>query len=116
LPVGSLLGRSVHTREEAIEASRAGGLDYLMFGHVFDTASKPGLEPAGLATLRTVAVATPLPVLAVGGITSARMAEVGQAGASGVAAIALFAETPAERLQVVVREASLAFDTPLRVP
>ena len=50
--------------------------------------------------------------LAVGGITVARMAEVARTGASGIAAIGLFGDSAAERLQVVVREAALAFDTP----
>ncbi len=116
LPARSLIGRSVHSRAEAIEAAAGGSLDYLLFGHVFETGSKPGLQPAGLAALAEVVAATPLPVLAVGGITTARMTEVARVGASGVAAIGLFADVSPDCLQVVVREASLAFDTPLRVP
>jgi thiamine-phosphate diphosphorylase len=85
-----LIGRSVHSAAEAIEVSRAGGLDYLMFGNVFETASKPGREAAGLERLAEVAQATPLPVLAVGGITAARAALVARAGASGFAAISMF--------------------------
>jgi thiamine-phosphate pyrophosphorylase len=87
---GFLIGRSVHSADEAIEAWRAGGLDYLMFGNVFDTASKPGREAAGLERLAEVAHATPLPVLAVGGITAARAPLVARAGASGFAAISMF--------------------------
>ena len=116
VPPGFVLGRSVHTLAEAASATDAGGLDYLLFGHVFETSSKPGLKAAGVTTLSDIARATPLPVLAVGGMTVDRMDEVARTGASGFAAIELFADCSADRLQVVVRKASLAFDTPLRVP
>ena len=85
-----LIGRSVHSAAEATDVYRAGGLDYLMFGNVFETASKPGREAAGLERLAEVAQATPLPVLAVGGITAARAPLVARAGASGFAAISMF--------------------------
>jgi thiamine-phosphate diphosphorylase len=88
-----LIGRSVHSVEDAVAAAREGGLDYLIFGTVFETASKPGRPPAGLAGLAAVAQCTPLPVLAVGGITRERIDDVMAAGASGVAAISMF-DTP----------------------
>jgi thiamine-phosphate diphosphorylase len=116
VPRGFLVGRSVHSPEEAQRAADAGGLDYLMFGTVFETASKPGQAAAGSTTLAAIAGATPIPVLAVGGMTASRMDEVARAGAAGFAAIGLFAGGPPDLLQVVVREASLAFDTPRRVP
>ena len=115
-PRGFLLGRSVHSREEAVRVAEAGDLDYLMFGTVFDTSSKPGVSGSGSELLATVARATPLPVLAIGGITVSRMSAVAVAGAAGFAGIGLFAESPVEGLQVVVRQGSLAFDTLPRVP
>jgi thiamine-phosphate pyrophosphorylase len=116
VPGGFLLGRSVHSLAEASRMTEAGGLDYLLFGNVFETTSKPDLAGAGASTLSAIARATPLPVLAVGGITVERMDSVARAGASGFAAIGLFADCSSDRLQVVVTQASLAFDTPLRVP
>jgi thiamine-phosphate diphosphorylase len=92
-PAPFLLGRSVHSLADAVAATRDGGLDYLIFGTVFDTASKPGRPPAGLDGLAAVARATPLPVLAIGGITRGRIDDVMAAGASGVAAIGMF-DTP----------------------
>jgi thiamine-phosphate pyrophosphorylase len=112
VPPGFVLGRSVHSLAEAERATEGGGLDYLLFGHVFETSSKAGLKAAGVSTLSDIAHATPLPVLAVGGMTVDRLDEVARSGASGFAAIGLFADCSADRLQVVVREASLAFDTP----
>jgi thiamine-phosphate diphosphorylase len=93
-PPPFLVGRSVHSVADAVAATRDGGLDYLIFGTVFDTASKPGHRPAGLAGLAAVARATPLPVLAIGGITRGRIDDVMAAGASGAAAIGMF-DTPA---------------------
>lgn len=116
VPRGFLIGRSVHSPEEAERAAAAGGLDYLMFGTVFETASKPGVRAAGPATLAAIASSVSLPVLAIGGVTVSRMAEVAEAGAAGFAAIGLFGDHPPDRLQVVVTEASLAFDTLSRVP
>jgi thiamine-phosphate pyrophosphorylase len=85
-----LIGRSVHDPEEARRVTEEGGLDYLVFGPVFETASKPGREAAGLDALRAVVSRTTLPVLAVGGVTSERVAALTEAGAAGFAAIALF--------------------------
>jgi thiamine-phosphate diphosphorylase len=101
-PRGFLVGRSVHDVPSARAAAEAGGLDYLIFGSVFATASKPGRAPAGLAALAAVASATPLPVLAVGGITLARLPAISEAGAMGIAAIGLFADAPLERLDEIV--------------
>jgi thiamine-phosphate pyrophosphorylase len=92
-PTPFLVGRSVHSVADAVAATRDGGLDYLIFGTVFETASKPGRQPAGVAALTAVVRATPLPVLAIGGITRARIGEVTAAGACGVAAIGMF-DTP----------------------
>lgn len=93
-PPGFLVGRSVHARDEAIDAAAAGGLDYLLFGTVFATTSKPGRAPAGLATLADVASAVTIPVLAVGGVTPDKVDQVVMAGAAGFAAIGMFAAAP----------------------
>lgn len=93
-PQGFLVGRSVHARDEAIAAAAAGGLDYLLFGTVFATTSKPGRAPAGLDALAEVASAVTIPVLAVGGVTPDTVNEVVLAGAAGFAAIGMFAAAP----------------------
>jgi len=85
-----LVGRSVHSVEEAVAAADEGGLDYLIFGTVFESASKPGHAAAGVAGLAAVSGATRLPVLAIGGMTRERIPDVMAAGASGVAAISMF--------------------------
>jgi len=95
LPVGFLLGRSVHDVAEAVRVVGDGGLDYLVLGTVFSSRSKPGLSPCGVSVLEAVADAVDLPVLAIGGVTVDKSVEVFRAGAAGVAAIGLFAEAGA---------------------
>lgn len=111
-----LVGRSVHARDEAERAAREDALDYLIFGTVFGSGSKPDAEPVGPDALAAVAAATTLPVLAIGGITTERLTRVAEAGAAGFAAIGLFADCPLDALQVIVAQAALAFDTPGSVP
>jgi thiamine-phosphate pyrophosphorylase len=90
-PPGFLIGRSVHSVEEAVSVDAAGECDYLLFGSVFPSTSKPpDHRPAGLAALRRVCECVRTPVLAIGGITVATAGLVRDAGAAGVAAISLF--------------------------
>ena len=86
-----LIGRSVHSLDEAIAAERDGGCDYLFFGTVFPSSSKPeGHRVAGVDALREVCARVTLPVLAIGGLTASTIGGLKQAGAAGVAAIGLF--------------------------
>lgn len=86
-----LIGRSIHSADEAARATPA--LDYLIFGTVFASPSKPDVAPAGVHGLAQVVRATVLPVLAIGGITLTRMPDVLQTGAAGVAGITLFTKS-----------------------
>ncbi len=86
---GRLVGRSVHSLESALRAESEGA-DYVIFGPVWASASHPGFAPAGLPALAEVARALHIPVLAIGGVTEARIAECHAAGAAGYVAIRLF--------------------------
>jgi thiamine-phosphate pyrophosphorylase len=81
-----LVGRSVHGLDEAIQAARDGA-DYLTFGHVFPSSSKPGLPPRGLGQLAAVVEAVDVPVLAIGGITLTNLDSVLATGCAGIAVI-----------------------------
>jgi thiamine-phosphate pyrophosphorylase len=84
-----LIGLSIHTPERAAAADLA-ALDYLIAGPVYESASKPGYGPAlGAAALADFVRATPLPVIAIGGIDAANIGEVMQAGAAGVAVMSV---------------------------
>lgn len=90
VPAAFLVGRSVHSVDEA-RAAEAEGADYLIFGTVFPSGSKPrGHRTAGLDALAGVAQAVQVPVLAIGGISLNTVAAAAEAGAAGVAAIGLF--------------------------
>ena len=115
-PRAFVIGRSVHTPGEAARVEQDGGLDYVIFGTVFASNSKPGVDAAGLDALTEVCAAVALPVLAVGGMTPARLDAVARVGAAGCAAIGLFADSPLDAIPQVVRQASLAFGIPGRVP
>jgi thiamine-phosphate diphosphorylase len=84
-----LVGRSVHSVESALQAEREGA-DFVIFGPIWSSASHPGSKPAGLGALAEVSSALRIPVIAIGGITQARVAECRAAGAAGYAAITLF--------------------------
>jgi thiamine-phosphate pyrophosphorylase len=100
-PDGFLIGRSVHSAEEASAA--AAGADYLVAGTVFPTPSKPGHAAVlGLPGLSAIAHAVSLPVLAIGGMSVERSSEVAGAGARGLSAIGLFAD-PDRPIKEVVR-------------
>ena len=118
VPAGFLVGRSVHTVDEA-RAAEAAGADYLIFGTVFPSGSKPrGHRTAGLDALAGVTQAVRVPVLAIGGISLNTVAAAAGAGAAGVAAIGLFfdAAGPMDdlrgRITQTVAGLRLAFDRP----
>ena len=115
-PPAFVIGRSVHSVDEAVGAERDGGLDYLLFGTVFPTASKPDAAPAGVESLARTCGAVALPVLAIGGMTVSTLAPVARAGAAGFAAIGLFADAAVDAMPQAVQQACSAFDTPERVP
>ena len=88
-----VIGVSTHSLEEA-RAAQAAGADFVVFGPVFETESKRAFgEPQGPDKLREVALALrPVPVIAIGGITSENSALCLVNGASGIAGISMFGE------------------------
>ncbi len=96
VPPGFLVGRSVHSEAEAVAVASRGGVDYLIAGTVFPTASKaPGHPTLGLDGLGRIVQRVGVPVLGIGGITLATVASVARAGA-GVAAVGLFSPPAGE--------------------
>lgn len=84
-----IVGRSIH---RPAEAGLHRGADYLLFGTVFASDSKPqGAHAAGPGDLRSAVLAAGgTPVLAIGGVTPDRARLCLRAGAAGVAAIGVF--------------------------
>jgi thiamine-phosphate pyrophosphorylase len=86
-PDGFVIGRSAHSDDEI---DRAAGADYLLYGTIFATPSKPGTPGQGLAALAWAVTRFAGPVLAIGGITAENVADVRATGAAGFAAIRMF--------------------------
>jgi thiamine-phosphate diphosphorylase len=109
-PPDFLVGRSVHSEAEAVDADATGACDYLFFGTVFPSASKPaGHRPVGLDALGRVCARVRTPVLAIGGLTVGVAAAVRQRGAAGIAAISLFEDDA--QVAETVRSLRAAFDS-----
>ena len=82
-----LIGVSTHSKDE-IRSACEQGADFVTFGPVYATPSKAAYgAPQGLNALAEACRNSPLPVFALGGITSERAAEVRTAGAHGIALI-----------------------------
>ena len=83
-----IIGFSTHSAGQAACAVGVGP-DYIGVGPIFASTTKVTGRPAlGLDGLRKACEATSLPVVAIGGVTLADVAEVRAAGASGIAMIA----------------------------
>lgn len=86
LVLNKRIGVSVHNVAEA-EAAEAAGADYVLYGHVFASVSKPGLAERGLAALQETVESVSLPVIALGGITPDNAAKVLATGCAGIAVL-----------------------------
>ncbi|MEO5339932.1 MAG: thiamine phosphate synthase [Magnetococcus sp. MYC-9] len=82
-----MVGLSTHSLEE-VRLARLEGVDYVGFGPVFATRTKPDVQATqGLSQLAGVCRAAGLPVVAIGGIGMARIGQVAAAGAAAAAMI-----------------------------
>jgi thiamine-phosphate pyrophosphorylase len=100
-----VIGLSTHTREQ-VDAACDEPISYVAVGPVFGTRSKDtGYEPVGLELVTYAASRTPLPVVAIGGITLGNAPSVLDAGATTVAVIGDLLEggDPASRAAEWVR-------------
>lgn len=93
----AIIGVSVHTVEEAMEAE-AQGADCLGVGTMFYTGTKPDAEAVTFDTLRDICHKTALPTVAIGGIGAHNIMELKGTGISGVAVVsAIFAAADIQR-------------------
>ncbi|TRZ96839.1 MAG: thiamine phosphate synthase [Deltaproteobacteria bacterium] len=85
---GKVLGVSVATVEEALQAEKDGA-DYLGVGPVFEArGTKPDTcEPMGLECIARIRRHCSLPIVAIGGIDEGNARKVREAGADGAAVI-----------------------------
>ena len=105
-----LVGVSTHSLEQ-LDAADKTSADYIAFGPIFPTSSKENPDPVvGLDLLREARRHTRKPIVAIGGITLERAAEVFRAGADSLAVARdlIVAENPAARAQLFLKEAARA--------
>lgn len=82
-----ILGVSCYNELDRAEAAVRAGADYLAFGSVFPSPTKPDAVHAPLPLLADTARQHRRPVCAIGGITTENIARVAEAGASLAAVI-----------------------------
>ena len=94
LSTKAIIGASART-EDKILAAISEGADYIGFGPIYGTTSKPDAEMAkGLERLRRMCNIAACPVIAIGGITVETAGDVIQAGAHGIAVISAVCAHP----------------------
>lgn len=95
------VSQSTHSAT-AIQRAVDLNLDFVLFGHIFPTQSKPGLAPRTTTEIRT-AVAQPIPVVALGGISLSNILQLPK-GFAGIAAISLFENVTASQMEALRKE------------
>ncbi|WP_293647715.1 thiamine phosphate synthase [Thiolapillus sp.] len=83
----SIIGVSCYNDLQRARAAADQGADYVAFGAVYRSSTKPSAVNAGLALLREARTALDLPIVAIGGITPENALPVVEAGADMVAMI-----------------------------
>jgi thiamine-phosphate pyrophosphorylase len=83
----ALIGVSCYASLERARAAATAGADYLAFGSMHPSSTKPAAPPAPYALLGAARAELGLPVCAIGGIRPAHAAELRDAGASLIAVV-----------------------------
>lgn len=93
---GKIVGRSTHSVAQA-RAAWAEGADYIGFGPLFATPTKPDYVPIGIADIAAVQRESPVPVFCIGGIKRENLATIVAAGARRVVIVTglIHADDPA---------------------
>ena len=81
-----LVGKSTHSLEQASAAQKEGA-DYIGFGPLLATPTKPDYTPVGFEQIKTVHEQVQLPIFCIGGIKIDNLGEVIAAGARRVAIV-----------------------------
>jgi len=105
---GVIVGKSTHSLEQAVAAA-AEGADYIGFGPLFATPTKPGRPAIGLGDIEEVHRRVKIPIFCIGGIKVSNLDRVVAAGARRVVIVSemLEASGRAGYASAVVRRLSV---------
>src|SRR5687767_5440450 len=87
------IGKSTHSVEQAIAAEKEGA-DYIGFGPLCSTPTKPGRPPIGLAQVRQVHEIVRIPIFCIGGVKLENVGAVRAAGAQRVVVVSGILQAP----------------------
>src|SRR5437773_7101831 len=88
-----VVGKSTHSLDQARAAQREGA-DYIGFGPIFATPTKPDYEPIGLKDIKQAHLDVNLPIFCIGGIKVDNLEQVITAGARRVAIVSGLLKAP----------------------
>lgn len=101
VPQGTLVGKSTHSFDQAVAAAEEGA-DYIGFGPLFATPTKPDYVPIGIDDIQAVHREVAIPIFCIGGIKKANLMSVLSAGAKRVVVVSGILQ--AESIPVYVRD------------
>ena len=78
-----IVGKSTHSMDQA-HAAQGEGADYIGFGPIFATPTKPDYKAIGLGNIRRIHLDVSIPIFCIGGINIDNLQEVIDAGAKRV--------------------------------
>ena len=96
---GGIVGKSTHSLAQAEAAAREGA-DYIGFGPLYATGTKPDYQPIGLDDIREAHRRVSVPIFCIGGVNEARLDEVLAAGARRVVIVSGLLLAPDVRRRV----------------
>jgi thiamine-phosphate pyrophosphorylase len=83
------VGKSTHSLEQAV-AAQVEQADYIGFGPLYATGTKPDYVPIGLQDITRVHELVSLPIFCIGGVNAARASEIMTAGARRIVVVSAF--------------------------
>ncbi len=106
---GKIIGKSTHSLKQACAAAQESP-DYIGFGPLFATPTKPDYTPIGTEDLHTVYATVDLPIFCIGGIKLSNLYEVIDSGARRVVIVSdlLQASDPAHQTAACKKLLSLS--------
>ena len=87
------VGKSTHSLEQAVAAQREGA-DYIGFGPIFATPTKPDYQPIGLTGIKRVHHEVTVPIFCIGGIKIDNLDQLIAAGTRRVAIVSGLLKAP----------------------